>query len=570
MRFGCVVASVCAMSERGHTGRLVGGRFELLARLGAGGMGTVWRARDLELHREVAIKEVRPVDAALHEHSPALAAQQRERVLRESRALARLQHPNVVSIYQILDAEGSPYPWIVMELVRGTSLQERLRHGPLTPQDAARIGRGVLGALQAAHAAGIHHRDVKPGNVLLRMDGSAVLTDFGIAALRDSATLTATGELIGSPEYIAPERLHGDETQTASDLWSLAMLLYVAVEGYHPLRRASTIATLAAVMTDPVPPPRRAGPLAAALTAVLVTDPGARPNGEQLDRMLAAAEAGTPTPAGLPAYAQPYPQSYPQPGPQSGPQSGPQPYPPSGPQPYPQPYAPPASGPVSAPGRRRSAILAGIAAVAAAAIAATVVLVVSRTGSTGDGDDTTGSGSRPQTQVATLPRVSVPGISVPTEPPTGGGGTSQQDLLTPAGAREAVAALSKVMGGSKVSELDIYPDHAAATAPTPAVKNGFDDFVYRDGVAARDGADGTSDRAVLDLNAVNWNALPALWKRAEKELGVDKPTLRYLVVETDIIDGTASMNFYLSDDYGGAYLKADLNGRVLHLYGRGG
>jgi hypothetical protein len=544
------------MSERGHTGRLVGGRFELLARLGAGGMGTVWRARDLELHREVAIKEVRPVDAALHEHSPALAAQQRERVLRESRALARLQHPNVVSIYQILDAEGSPYPWIVMELVRGTSLQERLRHGPLTPQDAARIGRGVLGALRAAHAAGIHHRDVKPGNVLLRTDGSAVLTDFGIAALRDSATLTATGELIGSPEYIAPERLHGDETQTASDLWSLAMLLYVAVEGYHPLRRASTIATLAAVMTDPVPPPRRAGPLASALTAVLVADPAARPHGEQLDRMLAAAEAGTPMPAGPPQYPQQYPQ----------------PYSPSGRQSYPQP-GPVASGqfsaPVSAPGRRRTAVLAGIAAVAAAAIAATVVLVVSRTGTTGDGT-TAGSGSQPQTQVATLPRVSVPGISVPTEPTTGGGGTSQQDLLTPAGAREAVAALSKVMGGSKVAELDIYPDHAAATAPTPAVKNGFDDFEYRDGVAARDGADGTSDRAVLDLNAVNWNALPALWKRAEKELGVDKPTLRYLVVETDIIDGTASMNFYLSDDYGGAYLKADLNGRVLHLYGRGG
>src|ERR1044072_3910412 len=152
------------MSERGHTWRLVGGRFELLARLGAGGMGTVWRARDLQLHREVALKEGRPADAALHEHSPQLAEQQRERVLRESRALARLQHPNVVSIYQILDHEDSPYPWIVMELVRGTSLEDRLRQGSLSPQEATRIGRGVLGALRAGPAAGTPHRDVEPGN----------------------------------------------------------------------------------------------------------------------------------------------------------------------------------------------------------------------------------------------------------------------------------------------------------------------------------------------------------------------------------------------------------------------
>ncbi|HVK22902.1 MAG TPA: serine/threonine-protein kinase, partial [Actinokineospora sp.] len=289
------------MSDRGQTGLVVGGRFELLEPLGSGGMGTVWRARDVGLQREVAIKEVRPVDAALFEHNPALAAQQRERVLRESRALARLQHPNVVSIYQIVE-DDSPYPWIVMELVRGTSLDARLKAGALSPAEAARIGRGVLGALRAAHAAGVLHRDVKPGNVLLRQDGSAVLTDFGIAALHDSGQLTRTGEVIGSPEYIAPERLLGDETKTASDYWSLAMLLFVAVEGYHPLRRATTMATLAAVMTEPVPPPRRAGALGPALSAVLVADPNARPTGEVLDRMLAAAEHGTPmpTPVGPP------------------------------------------------------------------------------------------------------------------------------------------------------------------------------------------------------------------------------------------------------------------------------
>ncbi|MBY8849714.1 serine/threonine protein kinase, partial [Saccharothrix sp. MB29] len=255
------------MSEREHTGRIIDGRFELLARLGSGGMGTVWRALDLGLHREVAIKEVRPADADQVESNPAMAAQLRERVLRESRALARLQHPNVVSIYQIVESPDSPYPWIVMELVRGTSLDARLDGGVLTPAEAARVGRDVLAALRSAHSAGVLHRDVKPGNVLLRTDGSAVLTDFGIAALQGSTQLTATGDVIGSPEYIAPERLRGDETHAASDFWSLAMLLYVAVEGHHPMRRASTMATLAAVMTEPVPPPRRAGALAPALDA---------------------------------------------------------------------------------------------------------------------------------------------------------------------------------------------------------------------------------------------------------------------------------------------------------------
>jgi serine/threonine protein kinase len=537
------------MSERGHTGRLLGGRFELMARLGSGGMGTVWRARDLALHREVAIKEVRPADAALHEHSPALAAQQRERVLRESRALARLQHPNVVSIYQILEADGSPYPWIVMELVRGTSLEDRLRQGPLTPRDAARIGRGVLGALRAAHAAGIHHRDVKPGNVLLRPDGSAVLTDFGIAALRDSSTLTATGEVIGSPEYIAPERLHGDETRTASDLWSLGMLLYVAVEGYHPMRRTSMVATLAAVMTEPVPPPRRAGPLAAALSTVLVADPAARPDGEQLDRMLAAAEAGIAPP------------------------------PSTGPLPYQQPapgYESRPGLPVSAPRGNRAAAVASVAAVA---VIAAIVLFVVRPWGQDDGDGNTAGGST-GTQIASAPSVDVPGVTVPgvtvpgvTVPgvPTTGGGAAQDDLLTPEGVRAVVDAMTEAMGGTEVADLTIYGNYASASAPSKAVKNGFDEYEYRGGTATRTGADGLSDdRTVLDLDTVNWDALPGLWQRAEKELGVAEPTLRYLIVQTQLIDGPPTMNLYLADEYGGAYLEASLDGKVIQLYGRGG
>jgi serine/threonine protein kinase len=503
-------------------------------------MGTVWRARDLELHREVAIKEVRPADAALYENDPSLAAQQRERVMRESRALARLQHPNVVSIYQIVEIEGSPYPWIVMELVRGISLEDRLRQGPLPPHEAARIGRGVLGALRAAHEAGIHHRDVKPGNVLLRPDGSAVLTDFGIAALRDSTTLTATGEVIGSPEYIAPERLHGDETQTASDFWSLAMLLYVAVEGYHPLRRSSTMATLAAVMTEPVPPPRRAGPLTAALSAVLVPDPTARPNGAQLDHMLAAAEAGMGAPA--PVAPPPY---QPVPGPPS------QQFP-TGP-----------SGPL--PGRKRAIAISmsALAVILAAAITAMVLWYKPDQG--GDArSGSTGTTDAPATGIANPPDVDVPGQ---TEAPPDT--ATPQDLTTPAGARAAVAALSKEMRSSKVSELLLYPDYATATGPTvDGPKNGFDNYEYRGGDAAtRVDADGVdADRALLDLKQINWDALPGLWKRADKELGVENPTLRYVNISTDIIDGTPSMNFYLTNDYGGGYINANLKGEVIEVY----
>lgn len=171
-------------------GEMIGGRFTLLGPLGSGGMGTVWRARDEVLHREVALKEVRPPDPALT--GPAAAATLRERVLREARALARLSHPHVVTIHQIVDAGAGPHPWIVMELVPGESLADRLQRGPLLPQEAAALGRQILAALRSAHAAGIHHRDVKPANILLRTDPgvpgppSAVLTDFGIAALQGS------------------------------------------------------------------------------------------------------------------------------------------------------------------------------------------------------------------------------------------------------------------------------------------------------------------------------------------------------------------------------------------------
>lgn len=278
--------------------RVIDDRFELVSRLSSGGMGTVWRAHDLALHRDVALKEVRPPDPALAENDPESARLLRERALREARALARLDHPGVVTVHHIVDGGDHPYPWIVMEPVPGASLAERLAEGTLTPVEAAELGRGVLSALRAAHAAGILHRDVKPANVLLRADGSPVLTDFGIAAIRESTSLTATGSIIGSPDYMAPERIRGAEGDPSSDLWSLGMMLYVAVEGRHPLRRATTLATLAAVLDEEIPAPLQAGPLAPVLTALLTRDTVARPGPEELDRMLAAVSAPAVTPPG--------------------------------------------------------------------------------------------------------------------------------------------------------------------------------------------------------------------------------------------------------------------------------
>ncbi|MFE0515492.1 serine/threonine-protein kinase, partial [Streptomyces sp. NPDC058964] len=311
------------MSEGDSGRRVVDGRFELQARLGGGGMGTVWRAHDLLLHRSVAIKEVRPPDAGLAEYDPEAARTLRERVLREARALARVDHPNVVTIHHIVDGGGDTYPWIVMELVEGGSLADRLAQGPMAPAEAARLGQGVLSALRAAHAAGVQHRDVKPANVLLRRDGRPVLTDFGIAALRESSTLTVTGAIIGTPDYMAPERISGRPGGPEADLWSLAMMLYVAVEGDHPLRRDTTLATLAAVLYEPVPPPMRAGALTDVLNRLLVKDPAARPDAETVERMLAAAARPGPEQAATSySLAPPTPPAPPTVPPSYGPTTG--------------------------------------------------------------------------------------------------------------------------------------------------------------------------------------------------------------------------------------------------------
>ncbi|MFI9471997.1 serine/threonine-protein kinase [Streptomyces sp. NPDC052492] len=269
------------MSEEPGSERTIAGRYRLLSPLGEGGMGTVWRARDEVLHREVAVKEVR---------APAgLPASDVERMYarleREAWAAARITDRTVVTVYDVATEDGRP--WIVMELVRGLSLAEVLdAEGPLSPRRAAHIGAEVLAALRAAHAAGVLHRDVKPANVLIANDGRVVLTDFGIAMVEGSSALTMTGEVVGSPEFLAPERALGRTPGPESDLWSLGVLLYAAVEGQSPFRQDTPLSTLRAIVDEELPPPRRAGPLGPVIEGLLRKDPAERLPADQASRDL--------------------------------------------------------------------------------------------------------------------------------------------------------------------------------------------------------------------------------------------------------------------------------------------
>ena len=263
------------------TGRLIVGRYRLLGKLGHGGMGTVWQAKDETVDREVAVKEPR-VPEHLPERERANAF---ERMRREARAAARLDHPAVVNVHDVAVVDGQP--WIVMELVQGRSLGAALQEGTLGVREAAKIGLDVLGALEAAHAAGILHRDVKPDNVLLGPHGRVVLTDFGIAQIEGETNLTDTGGFVGSPEFIAPERVLGQRPGPASDLWSLGVVLYAATEGISPFRRTNTPATLQSVLNaTPAAPNAAGGPLADAINALLNKDPARRPNAAQVRRLL--------------------------------------------------------------------------------------------------------------------------------------------------------------------------------------------------------------------------------------------------------------------------------------------
>ncbi|MGH3673131.1 MAG: serine/threonine-protein kinase, partial [Pseudonocardiaceae bacterium] len=271
--------------------RLVAGRYRLGAVLGRGTMGTVWSAHDEVLGRPVAVKEVLLPPGIPDAEADAL----RERSLREARAIAALSHPNVVTLYDVA-REGSA-PFVVMELVDSRSLAELIRGGGLPDEQVTSIGAAVAAALQAAHAAGITHRDVKPGNVLVGHDGRIKLTDFGIARNPADQTLTATGLMLGSPAYIAPEIASGGRVNPASDLWGLGATLFAAVEGRPPYDAGTAMATVAAVVQDEVPTASCSGALAEVISGLMVKDPTLRmPLSQVRERLGAPPEPADPQP----------------------------------------------------------------------------------------------------------------------------------------------------------------------------------------------------------------------------------------------------------------------------------
>ncbi|MEU8112155.1 protein kinase [Micromonospora sp. NPDC048947] len=271
---------------------LIAGRYRLLDLVGRGGMGRVWRARDEMLHREVAVKEIVPPSWLADPER----AEVRSRTMREARAAARLNHPAVVRLYDVVAVEGSP--WIVMEYVPSRTLQDVVdAEGPLEPSRAARIGLAVLDALEAAHTAGVLHRDIKPQNVLVAHDGRVMLTDFGLATFDGGdGAMTRPGMVFGSPQYVAPERAAEGVSTVAADLWSLGATLHAAVEGQSPYARSTAMATLSALAAGPPDPAPHAGALAPVLDGLLRRDPRERLDHETARRLLRTAAAGRADP----------------------------------------------------------------------------------------------------------------------------------------------------------------------------------------------------------------------------------------------------------------------------------
>ncbi|MGW0750954.1 serine/threonine-protein kinase [Streptomyces sp. NPDC002587] len=303
---GCAVPTGDAQGGE-LVGKVLGGRYRVTAMVGRGGMGVVARAVDELLNREVAVKVLR----AYTDASAAELADLRARMQREAQAAARIRHRGVVTVHDVTDDEGLPV--IVMELVDGPSLDDVLaERGVLAPHEAAAIGAELMDVLDAAHRAGVLHRDVKPGNVLMEHGGRVVLTDFGIASMEAGeddamAKLTRSGEIVGSLDYLPPERAQGREPGPASDIWSLGMTLYATVEGTSPFRRTSVWSTLSAIVGEPLPEPRRAGALAPVLRALMAKEPESRPTADQARAMLRQVTAGSGVPAPpVPAVPRPH------------------------------------------------------------------------------------------------------------------------------------------------------------------------------------------------------------------------------------------------------------------------
>jgi serine/threonine protein kinase len=271
---------------------VLAGRYRLIAPIGSGGAGTVYRALDILLEREVAVKKVHLISAA----NEAPYAEIYQRTFREARAAARINHPGVAAVYDVVsDADR---PCIVMQLIEGRPLSELLaEQGPLPPYRVADIGRQVLAALSAGHAAGVLHRDLKPGNVLITPDWRAVLTDFGIASVAGDPSITRTGVVLGTPSYVAPERAAGKAATPAADLWSLGATLYAAIQGRGPYDDCDgPVATLYAIITGDPPELPGDEPLSQVIVALLRRDPELRPGPDEIAEVLDLAAADIPRP----------------------------------------------------------------------------------------------------------------------------------------------------------------------------------------------------------------------------------------------------------------------------------
>jgi serine/threonine protein kinase len=281
------------VAQEAQQGRVVGGRYRLVKALHTGGFGRVWQAHDLRRDADVAVKEVWLPPAI----SDAERADRLTRAEREARNAAQLRnHPNIVTVRDVVEEDG--VPWIVMQLVAGHSLAEDIAAaGPLSADQVGYVADNLLKALGAAHGAGIVHRDVKPANVMFTETGEVLLTDFGIAVHEADTTLTGTGMLVGSVDYMAPERIRGKDNTAAGDMFSLGVTLYQAVTGVSPFHRATMAASLAAILFEDPPRPRCQSGLSTLIVRLLAKDPRQRPTVPLARGLLAALPTGgTPTP----------------------------------------------------------------------------------------------------------------------------------------------------------------------------------------------------------------------------------------------------------------------------------
>ncbi|GAA1306608.1 serine/threonine-protein kinase [Pseudonocardia xinjiangensis] len=294
------------MSERSQSEETpirVGNRYRLDERIGAGAMGAVWRGTDELLNRTVAVKELLAAAVAPGPGGDDALEESRQRILREGRIGARLQHPHVISMFDVVVHEDRP--WLVMEYLPSKSLAQVLgEKGALGPREVADVGRQVADGLAAAHVAGVVHRDVKPGNVLLAEDGRVKLTDFGVSRAVDDVQLTRTGLIAGTPAFLSPEVARGGEPTAASDVFALGATLYAAVEGTPPFGLDdNAYALLHKVAMGDVRPPKQSGPLTGVIMWLLNTDPAERPSATQARDALAAVAEGRSGGPAVPAAA---------------------------------------------------------------------------------------------------------------------------------------------------------------------------------------------------------------------------------------------------------------------------